>query len=123
MFNPLFCRCVMIERTDKKHTPPSLNVALPLQILPQLDELLKVTGKTSVAEVVKEAVDFYYRFHAVKEAKLLNRLTPRLREVLQLVSEGNSSKEIATRLGISVKTVEMHRTQIMRTLEIQGIAR
>ena len=45
------------------------------------------------------------------------RLTPREREVVQLIAEGKSSKEIAVTLGISVKTVETHRTNVMRTLD------
>jgi DNA-binding NarL/FixJ family response regulator len=49
-------------------------------------------------------------------------LTPRQREVLVLVAEGNSSKQIASALGISVKTVEMHRRQIMSALGIHDIA-
>jgi len=49
-------------------------------------------------------------------------LTPRQREVLQLVAEGNSSKEIASKLGMSVKTAESHRAEIMNALEIHDIA-
>jgi DNA-binding NarL/FixJ family response regulator len=49
-------------------------------------------------------------------------LTLRQREVLQLVAEGLSTKEIAWRLHLSTKTVETHRTQIMRRLDIHGIA-
>jgi DNA-binding NarL/FixJ family response regulator len=45
-------------------------------------------------------------------------LTPRQREVLQLLAEGLSAKEIATRLGISARTVEFHKYQIMETLGI-----
>jgi DNA-binding NarL/FixJ family response regulator len=52
----------------------------------------------------------------------LDRLTPRQREVLQLVAEGNSSKEIAKKLGISVKTVEVHRSELMQSLDIHNIA-
>ncbi len=52
----------------------------------------------------------------------LERLTPRQREVLQLVAEGNSTKEIARKLGISVKTAEAHRSQLMDSLEIHDIA-
>ena len=49
-------------------------------------------------------------------------LTNREREVLQLIAEGNSTKEIAARLSVSVKTVETHRRQIMEKLGIFSIA-
>jgi DNA-binding NarL/FixJ family response regulator len=49
-------------------------------------------------------------------------LTPRQREVLQLVAEGHSNKEIATRLNVSLKTVETHRTELMERLGIHGVA-
>jgi DNA-binding NarL/FixJ family response regulator len=45
-------------------------------------------------------------------------LTPRQREVLQLVAEGRSTREIAERLHLSVKTVETHRAEVMRRLDI-----
>ena len=48
-------------------------------------------------------------------------LTPRQREVLQLVAEGKASKEIATLLELSVKTVEAHRSQIMERLGIHDV--
>jgi DNA-binding NarL/FixJ family response regulator len=50
------------------------------------------------------------------------RLTAREREVLQLLAEGGSTKEIAAALRISVKTVETHRTNIMRTLDLATIS-
>lgn len=49
-------------------------------------------------------------------------ITPREREVLQLVVEGRNTKEIGNLLHISVKTVETHRRQIMEKLEIYSIA-
>ncbi len=49
-------------------------------------------------------------------------LTPRQREVLQLVAEGRSSKEIADELELSVKTVETHRAQLMRRLGVDSVA-
>jgi DNA-binding NarL/FixJ family response regulator len=49
-------------------------------------------------------------------------LTPRQREILQLVAEGHSSKEIAQRLELSVKTVESHRTQLMERLGIHDVS-
>jgi len=51
-----------------------------------------------------------------------NRLTPREREIVQLLAEGKSSKEVAVGLGISVKTAETHRANIMRKLEIHSVS-
>jgi DNA-binding NarL/FixJ family response regulator len=51
-----------------------------------------------------------------------SRLTSREREIVQLLSEGKSSKEVASSLGISVKTAETHRANIMRKLEIHSVS-
>ncbi len=51
-----------------------------------------------------------------------NRLTTREREIVQLLAEGKSSKEVAVALGISVKTAETHRANIMRKLEIHSVS-
>jgi DNA-binding NarL/FixJ family response regulator len=51
-----------------------------------------------------------------------NPLTPRQREVLRRIAEGRSTKEIAFDLGLSVKTVETHRAQIMERLGIRDVA-
>jgi DNA-binding NarL/FixJ family response regulator len=50
------------------------------------------------------------------------RLTPREREVLQLVAEGKTTKEIAAILKVSVKTADAHRTHLMQKLDIHDIA-
>jgi len=49
-------------------------------------------------------------------------LTPREREVVQLVAEGRTNKEVATTLNISVKTAETHRTNIMRKLDCHSLS-
>jgi two-component system response regulator NreC len=49
-------------------------------------------------------------------------LTSREREVLQLIAEGETTKEIASRLGLSTKTVESHRIKLMRKLDIHEMA-
>lgn len=51
-----------------------------------------------------------------------NRLTPRQREIVQLLAEGKSNKQVATALGISVKTVETHRSNTMRKLELHSVS-
>ena len=45
----------------------------------------------------------------------------REREILQLMAEGRTSKEIATILGVSVKTAETHRTNVMRKLDLHSV--
>lgn len=52
-------------------------------------------------------------------AKVIDRLTPRQRQVLQLVAEGRNRKEIAAVLGVSVKTVEFHKASLMRELNLR----
>ena len=49
-------------------------------------------------------------------------LTPRERELVQLVAEGKSNKDVSGTLGISVKTVETHRAAVMRKLALESIA-
>ena len=49
------------------------------------------------------------------------RLTPREREIIQLLAEGHRNKKIALTLGISVKTVETHRTTLMRKIGVKSI--
>jgi DNA-binding NarL/FixJ family response regulator len=56
------------------------------------------------------------------DASSRERLTPREREVLQLLAEGKSSKEVAANLGLSAKTAETHRTNIMRKLRLHSVS-
>jgi DNA-binding NarL/FixJ family response regulator len=51
-----------------------------------------------------------------------HELSPRQREILQLIAMGHTTKEIAVRLDLSVKTVETHRTELMRRLDIHDVA-
>ena len=54
--------------------------------------------------------------------KSLDQLTPRQREILQLIAEGKSTKAIAFQLDVSVKTVETHRAALMERLKINDVA-
>lgn len=71
--------------------------------------------------VSRQVVGEYVR-GTEKKATPAERLTPRQREVLQLLAEGHSTKEIAFRLGLSVKTVETHRARLMERLGIRDLA-
>jgi DNA-binding NarL/FixJ family response regulator len=77
-----------------------------------------------VASVVVE--DYAQRVNSAANAQsqppALARLSPREREVLQLVAEGQSTKQIAATLGLSVKTIETHRHQVMDKLGIYTLA-
>ena len=60
---------------------------------------------------------------AVALPELINkRLTSREREIVQLLAEGKSSKEVASSLGISIKTAETHRANIMRKLDLHSVS-
>jgi DNA-binding NarL/FixJ family response regulator len=59
---------------------------------------------------------------AVPLTHLRSRLTPREREVVQLIAEGKSTKEVAVALRLSVKTAETHRSNIMRKLELHSVS-
>jgi two-component system, NarL family, response regulator NreC len=68
--------------------------------------------------VVKE----YLHGLAKNETSVFTALTAREREVLQLLAEGKSTKQIASLLNVSVKTIETHRQQLMEKLGIHSIA-
>lgn len=70
---------------------------------PMIDQALKLEEAPAVREAVKE-------------------LTPRQREILQLIGEGKGTKEIATLLNLSVKTVQFHKTCLMQELNIHTTA-
>lgn len=60
--------------------------------------------------------------HVQRDESAPNPLTPRQREILQAIAEGNSTQQIAQKLKISVKTVEAHRAQLMDRLDIHEVA-
>jgi DNA-binding NarL/FixJ family response regulator len=88
----------------------------------RLEELRDQRGKASVDTVVQEAIDLYAGFPNRNEIQLFLKLAPRLQEVLRMIAEGMSTKEIAARLGISKKTVEFHRRRLARQLGIHTVA-
>lgn len=71
--------------------------------------------------VSKHVVQDYIR-RVAGETSTLDLLTPRQREILQMIAEGNTTKEVAERLNVSVKTVETHRAQLMERLDIHDVA-
>ena len=79
-------------------------------------------GETYLSPPVSKQVIADYVQRVGGEAGSFERLTPRQREVLQLIAEGHTTQGIAHQLGISVKTIETHRAQLMERLDIHDIA-
>lgn len=79
-------------------------------------------GETYLSPAVSRGVlnDYVQRLRGDGPAGEL--LTPRQREVLQLIAQGQSTKEIARGLALSIKTVESHRSQLMKQLDVHEIA-
>jgi DNA-binding NarL/FixJ family response regulator len=80
-------------------------------------------GETYLSPPIsRQVIEGYMQRVSDSPQDALAGLSARQREVLQLIAEGNSSKEIARRLNLSVKTVETHRTQLMDRLRIRDVA-
>jgi DNA-binding NarL/FixJ family response regulator len=78
-------------------------------------------GKTYLSPSISRTVIESYLQRIGDEASPLELLTERQREILQLIAEGETTKEIAGTLNISVKTVEAHRLQLMARLDIHDV--
>lgn len=70
-----------------------------------------------VADILREAMA-----NPALQESTISLLTPREREVLQLIAESYSTKEMAAKLNISVKTAENHRTNLMKKLNLHDVA-
>ena len=67
-------------------------------------------------------MDDYIRSLSQDAVSILPTLTGREREVLQLIDEGKTTKEIASCLHVSINTIDTHRRQVMEKLNIHSIA-
>lgn len=92
-----------------------------------LDFLQKPFSNQDLLERVREALDWDQKVRAARRERdrileRMERLTPRETEVMNLVVEGDSNKVIADRLGISERTVEIHRARVMEKMESSSLA-
>ena len=71
--------------------------------------------------VTEFMLDGFLRDMSAPDLCTKDSVTPREREIIQLLTEGQSNKEAAARLGISVKTIEAHRANIMRKLRLRSV--
>lgn len=97
-----------------------LKDAAPLELDLALSAVMR--GETYLSPAVSKGVVHDYVQRLRDEDQPAAALSPRQREVLQLVAEGHSTKEIARRLDLSVKTVDTHRSQLMKQLDIHEVA-
>lgn len=72
------------------------------------------------SHISREALDNYMK-RVSQDGTPAEVLTPRQREILQLIAEGNNTKEIAYQLNVSAKTIETHRAQLMERLDIRDV--
>jgi DNA-binding NarL/FixJ family response regulator len=81
-----------------------------------------VQGKTYITPMIAGELMQSYRDHDPAASDSSKRLTTRQRDVLQLIAEGCSAKEIALKLQISIRTAEAHKARILDTLKLRGTA-
>lgn len=92
-----------------------------------IDFIEKPFNDVALLERVHEAIGLAVEAKARRQADAalsarIQRLTPRQRDVLRLVIDGCANKQIAAALGLSAKTVEIHRANLMRKLEVSNVA-
>ncbi|MBI1805875.1 MAG: response regulator transcription factor [Ignavibacteria bacterium] len=93
-------------------------------VFPELEFAIKAVsrGETYLSPPVSQHVIDAYRQHGFDGKGPVEQLSSRQREVLQLIAEGHTTKEIALLLNVKTKTVESHRTQLMERLGIHDVA-
>jgi DNA-binding NarL/FixJ family response regulator len=96
-----------------KHSAPS-------ELITAIHEAMK--GRTYVTPLIAGDLIRTYQEGVSPEKDLLKKISPRQREILQLLAEGKSAKEIASILNISTRTVEFHKYRMMEQLNIKTSA-
>ena len=96
-----------------KHSAPS-------ELITAIHEAMK--GRTYVTPLIAGDLIRSYQAPGSPEKDLFRKISPRQREILQLLAEGKSGKEIASILDISTRTVEFHKYRMMQQLNIKTSA-
>lgn len=112
------------ERTASERT---VTVSLPDDLIAQLQRMRRPGGAPArLEELVREAVAGYVAGHVPGHAPRQQppvepKLSRRQRQVLEMIARGRTTKEIAQHLGISIKTADWHRGQLMKNLDLHGV--
>ncbi len=123
-------RCIILSmHADEEHVWQALQAGAAGYLVKggSLAELhLAITsvaqGETYLSPGVSGPVIKEYLLRTRQGGESPDSLTPRQRQILQLIAEGKSTKQIALLLKVSVKTVESHRVQLMKRLGVQDVA-
>jgi DNA-binding NarL/FixJ family response regulator len=97
-----------------------LKHSAPVELISAIRAAL--SGQTYITPALAGEVFHSLREEPGKASDPVANLTPRQREIIQLLAEGRSAKEIAEALGISTRTVEFHKYQLMATLQLHNSA-
>jgi DNA-binding NarL/FixJ family response regulator len=113
---------ILTAYTDEKTARQALasgasGIMVKADLLTELRNALQVVtdGKRYISPSVRMAGSMLHEFP-------LHELTPRQREILKLIANGLTNRQIAETLGVHIKTVESHRTDLMRRLGIHNVA-
>ena len=92
-----------------------------------IDFIEKPFNDEALLDAIRRALAFgeQQRSHQIEHRQIqqrLQHLTPREREVMEMVTEGRSNKEIANALGVSAKTIEAHRARVMEKMQAGSLA-
>ena len=128
--NPLIKIIILTINSDKRYLESALKAGVRGYLLKDcaFDELItaikcvnfnKTYISPDIAGLLVENLVLSNQINEKEEKKLL---TQREREILQLLSEGKSTKEISKTLSLSIKTIETHRQQIMSKLKLFSVA-
>lgn len=128
--NPLVRVLVLSMHSDRRFVASALGAGASAYLLKDcafedLTQAIRAVmgGQTYLTpRIAGVVVDEYRQRLRERPASQMDLLTPREREVLQLLAEGHGTKAIAAKLDVSVKTVETHRENIMRKLDLHSIA-
>jgi DNA-binding NarL/FixJ family response regulator len=113
----------MKRSSTKSRKLDDLPLLLSRDLIVRLENLRSLYGKDTLAAALEEALDVLERGRNTRDSDAFADLPPRLQQVLRLISDGLSTKEIASHLKISKKTVEFHRRRLAKQLGIQPVAK
>ncbi len=107
-------------RARQTYLPGPTIVAAGLQTPENVGSVLRLADAAESFGKGREVPNF--RPRGAREAATSERLTTREREIVQLIAEGSTSKEIAALLAVSVKTVDAHRANVLRKLRVHSVS-